>query len=82
MMAQQMADQTQQTVGAILQSSEEGRRENMLVNRQLAMQQQQTLEVVQQGNQQIIAAMTAPKRVVRGPDGFARAVVIDTPPQR
>lgn len=80
-LAQQLAEQQQQTVGAILNSTEESQRQNMLITRQIAAQQQQTLEAVQQGNEQIVAAITAPKRVVRGPDGFAQGVVIDVPQQ-
>jgi hypothetical protein len=77
-LAQQMQDQQDQTVGAILQNQQESQRQNMIITRQIAAQSQGTLEAVQQGNQQIIAAMTAPKKVIRGPDGFAQAVVIDT----
>jgi hypothetical protein len=80
-LAQQMQDQQDQTVGAVLQSQQESQRQNMIITRQIAAQSQGTLEAVQQGNQQIIAAMTAPKRVIRGPDGFAQAVVIDAPQQ-
>jgi hypothetical protein len=75
--AELLAAQQQSTVEAILQSNDESQRQNMLITRQIAAQQQDTLEAVQMGNQQIISAMTAPKRVVRGPDGLAQAVVID-----
>ncbi len=78
-MAEQLAAQQRQTVDAVLASTEESQRQNMLITRQISAQQQQTLEAVQQGNEQIVAAITAPKRVVRGPDGFAQGVVIDVP---
>ena len=78
-MMQAMAQQQQDTVGAMLQSHEESQRQNLLITRQIASQQQQALEAIQQGNERIVTAMTAPKRVVRGPDGMAQAVVIDVP---
>ncbi|MEN6302267.1 MAG: hypothetical protein ABFD96_06040 [Armatimonadia bacterium] len=81
-MLEQLSAQQQDVVGAILQSQEESNRQNMLMTRQIVVQQQATLEAVQQGNQQVVAAMSAPRRIVRDPNtGFAAATVIQMPQQ-
>ena len=77
-MAQQMLQQGEVTQ-AVLAATEGAQRQNLLIARQMEAQQARTLEAVQQGNENIIAAMTAPKRVVRDENGFAQGVVIDLP---
>lgn len=53
--------------------------QTMMLARQMQQQQAQTAQQMQESNQQLIAAVTAPKRVVRGPDGFAQGVVVEPP---
>lgn len=82
-LAQQLASQEQQTIQAILSSSEASDRQALLITRQLATSQQQTLEAVQDGNQRIAEILAAPKVLVRNPQtGAPEAVVPDLSSQQ
>lgn len=77
-LAQQLAAQEQQTVQAIMSSSESSDRQSMLITRQMAQMQQQTLAELQQGNERIAAILAAPKVLVRNPQtGAPEGVVPD-----
>jgi len=77
-LAQQLAQQEQQTVQAIIASSEQSDRQSMLIARQLATAQQQTLAEVQRGNERMAAILAAPKVLVRNPEtGAPEGVVPD-----
>lgn len=77
-LAQQLAGQEQQTVQAILSSTEASDRQALLITRQLAASQQQTLEAVQGGNQRIAEILAAPKVLIRNQQtGAPEAVVPD-----